>query len=161
MANSSPEDDKVLNRLARYFKGTPSLGLRFTLLTKPLRFTLCGFFDSSLGDRESSKSTGAWLLAFGSHEKIGGVIAGKCFVQRLPAHSSLESEFYSLDELCKAIAWARPLLANVGRPQQGPTIIYTDCQGVIDISKIQSIRRGQGTSRYVKIMSDHSSRRGC
>jgi len=135
MSNSTEEDDQTANWLARYFSGKLIFGLKFTLLPSPLNTCLCGFVDASYVDGRQSKSTGNWMLAFGDRHHIGAVIEVKTFVQRLPAHSTLEAELYSVDEVAKQVVWARELLASAGVPQRGPTKVYTDSQGVLDVTR--------------------------
>ena len=83
MSNSTEDDDKMANWVARYFRGKLKFGLRYVSLPSPLNITLCGFVDASFVDGSKSRSTGSWLLAFGDRYQIGGVVAGKTFVQRL------------------------------------------------------------------------------
>ncbi len=63
-----------------------------------------------------------------------GAIAAKSGVIRLASHSTLESEAYGADEVCKFIVWVREHLSEHGFPQN-TTTIFTDNQAVIQVMK--------------------------
>ena len=49
--------------------------------------------------------------------------------------SSTESEYIALSRVCQEAVWLRRLLADTGLEQKGPSIIYEDNQGAIELTK--------------------------
>ena len=133
MSDSSPNDDLAVKRLARYLNGTRTHGLHFE--PAPNTSTLVAYCDASFADRDDGKSTGGLAIGFAGDtpEKPAGIILAKSFKQRLQAHSTLESEYYAADETVKAVEWARGAMQEMGLPQTGPTIIYTDNRALVDL----------------------------
>ena len=54
----------------------------------------------------------------------------------------MEAEYVCLTECGKQIAHYRALLAELGFPQENPTIIYEDNKSAIDLSKAPQIVDG-------------------
>jgi len=63
------------------------------------------------------------------------LISWKSKRQKSRAGSSMESEFYAADECAREVVWLRRLLAELGMPQEGPTVIYEDNKACISYSK--------------------------
>ena len=125
MTSSNDDDDASVKRIARYFKSTPRAGLKF----KPTKdvFQLCAYCDASFADNKDGKSTGGYFVGMENSQKdLLSVLIGKCFKQRLIAHSTLESELYSLVETVKSVEWCRNFLSELGFQQKHATNIYTD-----------------------------------
>ena len=49
--------------------------------------------------------------------------------------SSTESVYIALSGACQVAVWLRKLLADTGLEQKGPSTIYEDNQGAIDLAK--------------------------
>jgi len=134
MANSTLYDDQQVKRIARYLQGTKDLGLMYKAETKKL--VLAMYCDAAFADGPRSQSTGGYFATIaGVHPyRPAAVLCAKSFRERLTALSTLEAEYYAAVEAAKAAEWYRGLLAELGHPQEGPTIIYTDNRALLDLA---------------------------
>ena len=130
MSASNAKDLEAVRFLARYLKGTIN---RLTTFRKQKRFVLYAYFDSSFADCNDSRSTGGWCIFLGDpsgNSKPTAAIIVESFKQKLISHSTFEAEWYSADDLCKAIEWVRGLLYELGYPMP-TTVIYGDNEQVL------------------------------
>ena len=62
-----------------------------------------------------------------------------CLIDLIYTHASLfhstESEYIALSGACQEAVWLRRLLADIGLEQKGPSTIYEDNQGAIELTK--------------------------
>ena len=131
MQKSNARDMLECKRIARYLKGTAEMGLTFNGADGNIK--IFGMSDASFADAPRARSSGGYVVGFGTKENIRGVFIAKAFTQRLVALSTAESELISVAELCKAVIWARDFLAELGFPQEEATPVYTDNMAVIQI----------------------------
>lgn len=85
------------------------------------RAYITAYCDSDwAGDRETRKSTGAYIVYLGT-----GPVEWASKLQRLPAQSSAEAEFIALNAPAKSIVWMRWLLKQTAIPQLVTTFSST------------------------------------
>ncbi|CAI7865939.1 unnamed protein product [Closterium sp. NIES-53] len=138
-----PNEEKVAAgmRVAKYLGQTPTVGLQYSAAAQrrqkgadsvePGRLFLTAFSDSSFASEpEDMTSVGGFICCVG-----GGPIAWESKKQVDQALSSVESEYMTLFRAVQEIVWQRRLLAELGEEQQGPTPLYCDSQGAIDLAK--------------------------
>ena len=91
---------------------------------------LSAYVDAShLNCPDTRRSISAYIIKLGNDS-----IDFKCSFQTIISHSSMESELVALDCVCRRLKHMRWLIEAIGGPKQGPTIIYTDSQAVIDMT---------------------------
>jgi hypothetical protein len=120
MAASNDDDFAQLKFLARYLKGTIKRKLIFRKQKNNDVYAMC---DASFADCSNGCSTGGFAVFMGDPEEINisGAIACESFKQKIVAHSTFESEWYSVNELVKYLEWLGGLMNELGFPL--PTII--------------------------------------
>ncbi|CAI7912307.1 unnamed protein product [Closterium sp. NIES-53] len=98
---------------------------------EPRLLFLTAFSDDSYAlEPEDMKSVGGFIFCVG-----GGPNSWESKKQVDQALSSVESEYMALFCATREIVWQRRLLAELGEEQQGPTPLYCDSQGAIDLAK--------------------------
>ncbi|CAI7816500.1 unnamed protein product [Closterium sp. NIES-53] len=138
-----PNEDQVAAgmRVAKYLGQTPTVGLQYSAAVErrekgvdgvePERLFLTAFLDASYASEpEDMTSVGGFICCVG-----GGPTAWESKKQVDQALSSVESEYMALFRAVWEIVWQRHLLAELGEEQQGPTPLYCDSQGAIDLAK--------------------------
>lgn len=112
-------------RPLRYLKGTLHWGIVFQPGTGQWRLSGAGDADLA-GDIRTARSTS------GNCSKLGefGSIACHSTLERKISTSTGQAETYALASLIKDVVWIRHLLADLRHPQDGPTKVATDNQGV-------------------------------
>ena len=117
---------QAVRRILRYLSCSQDLGIIY----KRGVLELCGYSDSDFaGDLESRKSTSGIVVTF-----AGGPIFTKSKRQTTVALSTAEAELIALTEFGKEVKYFRQLLAEIGEPCPGPTIIRTDNAAVVSIA---------------------------
>ncbi|CAI7779652.1 unnamed protein product [Closterium sp. NIES-54] len=128
-------------RVAEYLGQTPTLGLQYSAAVQrrqkgadgvePGRLLHTAFSDASYASElEDMTSVGGFICCVG-----GGPIAWESKKQVDQVLSSVESEYMALFHAVQEIVWQRRLLAVLGEEQQGPTPLYCDIQGAINLAK--------------------------
>ncbi|CAI7814990.1 unnamed protein product [Closterium sp. NIES-53] len=118
--NTRPDVAFVTEQLARGADGV-----------EPGRLFLTAFSDASYASEpEDMTSVGGFICCVG-----GGPTAWESKKQVDRALSSVESEYKTLFRAVREIVWRWRLLAELGEEQQGPTPLYCDRQGAIDLAK--------------------------
>jgi hypothetical protein len=113
-------------RPLRYLNGTRSHGIIFDPGPEEL-WGLSGSSDADFaGDLYSSRS----ILS--THTKMGktGCTHNSTALEKKICTSTGQAETYAFASLAKELLWARHLLVELGFPQRGPTVAYTDNDGV-------------------------------
>jgi hypothetical protein len=112
-------------RPLRFLKKTVSYGVAF--YPGPGEWILSGASDSDLaGDLTTARSTMGYYACLG---QFGAVLSG-CTLERKICTSVGQAETYAMLILMKSIVWLRTLLSELGFPQQGPTPLAVDNDGV-------------------------------
>ncbi|CAI7780135.1 unnamed protein product [Closterium sp. NIES-53] len=116
-------------RIARYLKGTTSLGL--LLGSIPNALELHGWCDASWGpEGELRRSVTCYLFFLGPSP-----ISWQSKRQAVVATSSCEAEYYSLGAAVHEALWLQSLLTALGLPPTGSTRISCDNNSAIILAK--------------------------
>ncbi|CAI7782129.1 unnamed protein product [Closterium sp. NIES-54] len=126
-----PNEEQVAAgmRVAKYLGQTPTVGLQYSAAAQrrqkgadgvePGCLFLTAFSDASFASEpEDMTSVGGFICCVG-----GGSTAWE------------SKKYMALFRAVREIVWQRRLLAKLGEEQQGPTPIYWDSQGAIDLAK--------------------------
>jgi hypothetical protein len=127
MKNATREHFNLLSgRPLRYLKGTVSYGIVFEAGTG--EWKLCGESDSDLaGDLATARSTSGFYTKLGKH----GTIVASSSLEKKISTSTGQAETYAMVSLVKEVVWERHLLRELKHPQEGPTAVDTDNDGVL------------------------------
>ncbi|CAI7928243.1 unnamed protein product [Closterium sp. NIES-54] len=119
----------VAKRVARYLKGTTSLGLLLGGIPNVLE--LHGWCDATWGpEGELRRSVTCYLFFLGP-----SLISWQSKHQAVVATSSCEAEYYSLGAAVHEALWLRSLLTALGLPPTGSTRISCDNSSAIILAK--------------------------
>jgi hypothetical protein len=131
---SKPSDQHWLavKRIFRYLRGTTHRGLTYRG-TGPINQgpTLLGYCDSDYAEDKADRRsiTGyAFLLS-------GAAISWASRKQATVAHSSTEAEYMAASDAAKEAVWMRSFLSSLGYSVDKATVILSDSQGSIKLSK--------------------------
>ncbi|TYK10332.1 Retrovirus-related Pol polyprotein from transposon TNT 1-94 [Cucumis melo var. makuwa] len=117
----------VVLRILRYVKGTLGHGLQFSSQSS---LVLSGYFDADwAGDPTDRRSTTGYCFYLGD-----SLISWRSKKQSVVSRSSTESEYRALADATTELLWLRWLLADMGVPQQGPTLLHCDNRSAIQIA---------------------------
>ena len=115
-----------VKRIYRYLLGTKRLGLTYGTSNAGL----VGYTDADGASQEHRHAiTGFAFLV------DGGAISWGSRKQELVTLSTAESEFVAATHAAKEAQWLRRLIGEVFRPLQQPTILYSDNQSAIALTK--------------------------
>jgi transposase InsO family protein len=106
----------------------PSLTPESSILRLP---TLQGYCDSDWGaDRDDRRSVTGYVFMLG-----GGAVSWQSKKQHTVALSSVEAEYMASTQATKEALWWRTFLIELGMPKTITTVIHSDSQGSIALSK--------------------------
>jgi hypothetical protein len=128
---SSPRacDDAAARRVFRYLQGTKELGILFKFAVDADFPGLVAFCDSDwAGDSESRRSTSGFVVFYN-----GAAVAWQSQLQSVVAMSSCEAEYIAASESTREISYLRELTSFVKNAQPGPTTIFGDNQGALQL----------------------------
>jgi hypothetical protein len=110
-------------RVFRYLKQTISDGITYSLNMDEFPVnTLWGFVDSDwAGCPDTRRSTSGFVFILN-----GAAISWKSKRQTSVALSTAEAEYVSASSMVQEVIYLRKLLANLGFPQTGPTVVFAD-----------------------------------
>ena len=129
MSRPSKEHWIGVKRVLRYLKGTLMYGLKFYAHEQEPE--LFGYSDADwAGDVDTRRSTSGYVFQIGS-----STISWSSKKQSTVAKSSTEAEYVALSSATQEAIWLRSLMGDLGRQLDGPTIIYEDNQGAIELAK--------------------------
>jgi hypothetical protein len=90
---------------------------------------LVAFCDSDwAGDPEGRRSTGGFVVLYNF-----APVAWSSQLQAVVATSSCEAEYIAASETAREVSYLRELLQAMMNPQAGPTVIYGDNQGALQL----------------------------
>jgi hypothetical protein len=144
----------------KYLQGSADLALQ---LGGDEPVLLQGWTDASWGDVEfldeqdrlrGSKSSLGWMFTLGA---AGGPVEWGAKHTGVTDLSTCEAEYYALEEAIKRTLWLRELLAELGCPQEKPTVIHCDNNSAIKIMKEPGVQPGRTRhmQRAVDLLLDH------
>ncbi|TYK06346.1 putative mitochondrial protein [Cucumis melo var. makuwa] len=114
-------------RIIRYIKGTLRHGLQFSSQSSLVLF---GYSDADwVGDPTDRRSTAGYCFYLGD-----SLISWRSKKQSVVSRSSTESEYHALADTTAELLWLRWLVADMGVPQQGPTLLHCDNRSAIQIA---------------------------
>jgi hypothetical protein len=120
---------KAVKHLFRYLQGTKDMKLVYRPDDSQELFTSFADADHG-GDKNSGKSTGGYLIKFGS-----GAVSWSSKLQPIVALSTTEAEYIAAVEAAKEMVWMRQLLTEFGFQVNEPSILRIDNQSAISVSK--------------------------
>ena len=121
---------RLAQRVLRYLRDTPTLGLWYAAGGPDSSFTLRGWCDSDWGGNpDSRRLTTGYVFTFGS-----GAVSWISKKQPTVALSSTEAEYRAACSATTEVIWIQRLLAELGFPQQ-KTVLATDNQSCIAIAR--------------------------
>jgi hypothetical protein len=131
MGRPRVKDMKTARRVLAYLNGTQHIGLLFKYkMDKSDHEGLLAYADSDwANDPDERRSTSGYVILFN-----GTPISWMSGLQTVVALSSCEAEYVALSECCREVAYLRQLMDFLHEPVHGPTTIYEDNQGTIDLT---------------------------
>ena len=128
MANPSNDHWVGVKRILRYLQGTIDYGLVFS--SDGVGDELYGYSDADwAGDVDTRRSTSGYVF------KIDASVSWSSRKQVTVARSTTEAEYVALSAASQEAVWLRRLLADIGFSSSGPTLLFEDNNGAIDLSK--------------------------
>ncbi|KAK4700243.1 hypothetical protein P7C70_g6005, partial [Phenoliferia sp. Uapishka_3] len=119
----------AVKRIFRYLQATPNYGLRYSG-NEGENGRLKAMCDADLGgDKDSWKSMSAYVFTM-----CGAAIDWLSRLQKSVACSTVEAEYMSLSLCARNAVWLRNLLAELGCPQIGPTLLRGDNEGSLTLA---------------------------
>ena len=129
MANPSNDHWVGVKRILRYLKGTMDYGLSFS--SDGVGDKLFGYSDADwAGDVDTRRSTSGYVFKIGD-----AAVSWSSRKQVTVARSTTEAEYVALSAAAQEAIWLRRLLVDIGFSGSGPTLLYEDNNGAIDLSK--------------------------
>ena len=118
----------AVKRIMRYLKETSGYGLMFR--RSFANNLIVAYCDADFaGDIDKRHSTSGYVILMN-----GGAVAWKSAKQKTVATSTTEAELVAASSACKAVLWARQLLAELGIEQHDATTMFVDNQSAIAIA---------------------------
>ena len=119
---------KLAWKVVAYLNSTANYQLTYRQGSGLIKLT--GYSDSDwASDKTDRRSVTGYMFSIGE-----APISWRSKKQRTVALSSTEAEYMASTQATKEAVWLRHLLAELGYPQDGPTIIQEDNQGAIAIT---------------------------
>jgi hypothetical protein len=143
VASPTMGDMAKVVRVLRYLNTCPDVGPTFYTEEGPV---LCAHVDAAYGVHDDARSHTGYYLSIGRYSAPVYTYSGSqtsCI-----SLGSMMAEYVALGEVAKKILEYRYLLADLGFPQRGPTIIYEDNKSAINLANAPVITR---KSRHIHI----------
>jgi hypothetical protein len=121
----------AIKRVLRYLAGTKDKGITYS---KPasninLKNLILGYSDASFASNYDCTSVSGYVFTI-----AGGAITWGSKKQNVVSLSSTEAEYICLSDAAREAIWLRNLYAEIGFPQEEPTLIYGDNQSALAIA---------------------------
>lgn len=142
----------AIKRVFRYLKGTINQGIVYAVDIN--NFQPIGYCDSDYaGDLNSRKSTSGHTVTIDKSP-----ISWASRVQKSVALSTTEAEYYAIADCAKDIIWYQQLFEDLSLPLNKPTLIFSDNQGAIKLSKNAIFhKRSKHVDVRVHFIRDHQA----
>jgi DNA-binding ferritin-like protein (Dps family) len=123
-------DDAAATQVFRFLQGTTQeLGILFRFASDASHPGLVAFCDSDwAGGPEGRRSTGGFVVLYNM-----APVTWSSQLQAVVATSSCEAEYIAASETAREVSYLRELLLAMMNPQAGPTVIYGDNQGALQL----------------------------
>ena len=129
MARPGKEHMEGVKRILRYVKGTINYGLCYN--AKDDSCILAGYADADwAGDNDTRHSTSGYIF-----QLYNNTVSWCSKKQNTVAKSTTEAEYVALSFATQEVIWLRRLLENIGMKAEGPSTIFEDNNGAIELSK--------------------------
>ena len=130
MSRARVLDMKAARRVLQYLRGNARLGLLFKYGADPECASLRAYADADwANDPIQRKSTTGYIVFFN-----GAPVSWHSGLQGTISLSSCEAEYVALSECCREVDYLRSILDFVQHPADGPTEVFEDNQGTIDLA---------------------------
>lgn len=155
-SNPSPQHFSSLHHLYRYLRGTQEHGITYRgagdLAAAP---TLTIYSDADFAAcKDDRRSVTGYSVHLG-----GAAISWLSTRQSTTAQSTVEAEYMSSAEAVKEAIWWRAFLRGMGHRLNSPTVLYSDNQGSIALSKNpDSHRRTKHIDVRYHLLREHVER---
>jgi hypothetical protein len=137
-------DDAAARRVFRYLQGTKGLGILFKFAVDASFPGLVAYCDSDwAGDTEGRRSTCGFVVLYN-----GAAVAWSSQLQSVVAMSSCEAEYIAASETAREVSYLRELTQAVKNPQPGPTTIFGDNQGALQLIESPSAHK---RTKYIDV----------
>ena len=140
---STPVDEEAIHRILQYLHNTEEYKLRLGGDDKEVKLFM--MIDAS---KKEDSSMLTWMTYLG---RDSGCVQFKCKKNKSAAISSTDAEMRAALEATKDVIWTRGFLSELGRPQRGPTPIYTDSDPCLQIYR--SIGHDNATRYMIPIIA--------
>ena len=141
-SDPSVQHMQALDRVFLYLAGTVNLSLHLGG-----HVALVGWSDASFSDdKDTGRSTHGYVYKFGN-----GFISWTSRLQSLVALSTTEAEILAVNEAIKEALYIRELMVHFGL-DNGPTLLYTDNIGALELSKNP---RPHGRTKHINAKLQH------
>jgi hypothetical protein len=122
----------AVKHVMRYLRGTVDYKLTYGPTGKTaITPVIYGYSDSDWGsDADDRRSVTGYVFLLG-----GGAVSWQARKQTTVALSSVEAEYMAATQSTKEAMWWRSTLLELGVDLEGPTIIHSDSQGSIALTK--------------------------
>lgn len=122
-------DMRAARRALMYLRGSARRGLLFKYGGAGSAQTLTAYADSDwANDPDQRKSTTGYIVFYNS-----APVSWHSGLQSTISLSSCEAEYVALSECCREVDYLRSIVAFLHKPEGGPTEIFEDNQGTIDL----------------------------
>ena len=132
--NSNPGQPHwtAVKHVMRYLRGTVNYQLTYGPSDKAaISPVVIGYSDSDWGsDADDRRSVTGYVFLLG-----GGAVSWQARKQTTVALSSVEAEYMAATQSTKEAMWWRSTLSEMGVELNGPTVIHSDSQGSIALTK--------------------------
>ena len=125
------KDFRALQRILAYLYDTKELGIYLTT-QESLQYTLVAWSDASYATHSDGRSHSGY--GFTAQDNESGLFYSRSRKQSNITLSSTEAELYAAVEAAKDILWFRDILAEIGLPQEAPTVLYVDNASLITLA---------------------------
>lgn len=126
MENPGRAHWEATKRIFRYLKGTKHFALTYGHKAKGLE----GYVDADGASQEHRHAITGWAFFIG-----GGAISWSSKKQELVTLSTAEAEYVAATHAAKELLWLRRFIGEVFRPLKTPTILYSDSQSAIALTR--------------------------
>ncbi len=130
LCDNNDDNWSDVQRIMRYLKGTSGLGIKFNGNANDNLVCYC---DADYANDKSTRRSVTGSVCFLN----GGPVSWSSKAQKTIAHSSCEAEYMALDAAGREVVYLRGLLFDLCALKKGPTLVYEDNQGAIDLTRNQ------------------------
>jgi hypothetical protein len=136
-------DNKRLNRVLCYLRGTRELGIR---LHRVANIKIHAYVDAAYAVHPKMESHTGYIVTL---DKFGPPLQYKSIKQKLNVNSSTEAELVGMHEMLDFVLWLRSIFSFLGY-EQGTTTLYQDNTSTITMAHMGRGSSGSNT-RHIQI----------